>query len=229
MLVCMATGVVTPQPSRCPWATSPLGIAYHDQEWGVSVHDDRRLFELLILEGAQAGLSWETILRRREGYRMAFAGFDPAAVAVFDGAKVKTLLADPGIIRNRLKVESAVRNARAFLEIQREFGSFDAYIWRFVGGRPKVNRWKTMSQVPASTAESDAMSKDLKRRGFNFVGSTICYAFMQAVGMVDDHLVTCFRRGALRESKARPGVRPGVDLDNSAALPGLMKGPDETA
>lgn len=208
MLVRMAKPKSTPPLQRCPWATTPLGIAYHDHEWGAAVHDDRRLFEFLILEGAQAGLSWETILRRREGYRLAFAEFDPAAVAAFDGRRIEKLLADPGIIRNRLKVESAVRNAKAFLEIQREFGSFDAYVWRFVGGRPKVNRWKTMSQVPASTAESDAMSKDLKRRGFNFVGTTICYAFMQAVGMVDDHLVTCFRHGRPAGTACEKDLKP---------------------
>ncbi len=195
MLVRMARRKSTPPLERCPWAKTPLGIVYHDREWGAAVHDDRRLFEFLILEGAQAGLSWETILRRREGYRRAFAEFDPQIVAAFDGRRIERLLADPGIIRNRLKVESAVRNAKTFLEVHREFGSFDAYVWRFVGGRPKVNRWKTMAEVPASTAESDAMSKDLKRRGFNFVGSTICYAFMQAVGMVDDHLVTCSLHG----------------------------------
>lgn len=202
MLVHMTKRKPTPPLERCPWATTPLGIPYHDHEWGVAVHDDRRLFEFLILEGAQAGLSWETILRRREGYRLAFAEFDPVAVAAFDARSIERLLADPGIIRNRLKVESAVRNAKALLAIQREFGSFDAYVWRFVGGRPKVNGWKTLSQVPASTPESDAMSKDLKRRGFNFVGTTICYAFMQAVGMVDDHLVTCFRRGG-RNTESR--------------------------
>lgn len=195
MLVGMATNRSTPPLERCPWAKTPLGIAYHDHEWGTPVHEDRKLFEFLILEGAQAGLSWETILHRREGYRLAFAEFDPAAVAAFDGRRIERLLADPGIIRNRLKVESAIRNAKAFLEIQREFGSFDAYVWRSVGGRPKVSRWTSMAQVPASTAESDALSKDLKQRGFNFVGTTICYAFMQAVGMVDDHLVTCSLHG----------------------------------
>jgi DNA-3-methyladenine glycosylase I len=181
-------------PNRCSWARTPLSIAYHDAEWGVPVHDDRTLFELLTLEGAQAGLSWETILAKREGYRSAFAGFEPATVARFTPARIERLLRDPAIVRNRLKVESTVQNARAFLSVQREFGSFDAYVWRFVDGRPKVNRWRTLKELPAKTAESDAMSKDLKRRGFRFVGSTICYAFMQAVGMVDDHLVDCFRR-----------------------------------
>jgi DNA-3-methyladenine glycosylase I len=167
--------------------------AYHDEEWGVPLHDDQRLFEFLILEGAQAGLSWSTILGRRKSYRRAFHQFNPKRVAALDKNDVERLLKDEGIIRNRLKVESAIRNAKAFLEVQREFGSFDAYVWQFVGGKPRVNRWKAFGEVPARTEESDAMSKDLKRRGFNFVGSTICYAFMQAVGMVDDHLVTCFR------------------------------------
>lgn len=179
---------------RCPWcAGSAEYVAYHDAEWGVPEHDDRRLFEFLVLEGAQAGLSWLTILRKRERYRLAFAAFDPVRVARFGARQVERLMQDEGIVRNRLKVESAVRNARAFLAVQAEFGSFDAYVWRFVDGTPKQNRWRRMAQVPASTAQSDAMSKDLKRRGFNFVGSTICYAFMQAVGMVNDHLVDCFR------------------------------------
>ena len=180
--------------TRCPWAgTDPLYVAYHDDEWGVPVHDDRTLFEVLILEGAQAGLSWITILRKRDAYRRAFAGFDPAAVAAFDEAKSAALLADPGIVRNRLKVRAAVDNARAFLAVQGEFGSFDAYVWRFVGGRPLVNHWTTLAEVPAETAESRALSADLKRRGFRFVGPTIMYAYMQAVGLVNDHLVTCFR------------------------------------
>jgi DNA-3-methyladenine glycosylase I len=178
---------------RCSWAVTELGIAYHDNEWGVPVHDDRLLFEFLILEGAQAGLSWETILRKRENYRRAFDGFEPAVVAAYDRHKVNRLLADPGIIRNRLKVEAAVRNAKAFLAVRDEFDTFDGYVWRFVGGKPMVNRWRTPKQVPAFTPESDALSKDLQRRGFKFVGSTICYAFMQAVGLVNDHLVTCFR------------------------------------
>ncbi len=176
---------------RCAWATTPLGIAYHDREWGVPVHDDRVLFEFLILEGAQAGLSWETILQKRENYRKALAGFDPRKVARFDSRKKNALMKNPGIVRNRLKIESTVTNARAFLAVQKEFGSFDAYVWRFVGGRPIVNRKRT---IPASTKESDALSKDLLRRGFKFVGSTICYAFMQAVGMVNDHAPGCFRR-----------------------------------
>ena len=179
--------------TRCAWAQTPLSIAYHDAEWGVPVHDDRVLFEFLTLEGAQAGLSWETILKKRLAYREAFAEFDPARVARFTPARIETLLANPGIVRNRLKIHSTVRNAVAFLAIQKEFGSFDAYIWQFVGGQPLVNRWGTHGEVPARTAESDAMSRDLLKRGFSFVGSTICYAFMQAVGMVNDHEVTCFR------------------------------------
>jgi DNA-3-methyladenine glycosylase I len=178
---------------RCAWATTDLGIAYHDREWGVPQHDDRVLFEFLILEGAQAGLSWETILKKRENYRKAFANFDPAKVARFDAKKTQKLLTDPGIVRNRLKVAGAVRNAKAFLAVQEEFSSFDAYVWRFVGGEPLVNRRKSMKEVPARTPESDAMSKDLLKRGFTFVGSTICYAFMQAVGMVNDHEMGCFR------------------------------------
>ncbi len=170
---------------------------YHDEEWGVPVHDDRRLFEFLLLEGAQAGLSWETILKRREGYRRVFDDFDPEVVARYDDQKTTQLLADPRIIRNRLKVAAAVQNARAFLAVQEEFGSFDAYIWRFVGGQPRVNAWRSLAEVPARTAESDAMSNDLKRRGFKFVGSTICYAFMQAAGMVNDHTLDCFRHAEL--------------------------------
>jgi len=181
------------RPTRCAWATTPLGIAYHDAEWGVPVHDDRVLFEFLVLEGAQAGLSWETILRKRDGYRAAFAQFDPAAVARFTPARVERLLVDPAIVRHRLKVESTVSNARALLAVQREFQSFDAYLWRFVDGAPIVNRRRGVGDVPARTERSDALSKDLKARGFRFVGSTICYAFMQAVGLVNDHLVTCFR------------------------------------
>jgi DNA-3-methyladenine glycosylase I len=185
---------MTPNPIRCPWAgTDPLYLAYHDEEWGVPVHDDRTLFEFLLLEGAQAGLSWITILRKRDAYRRAFAGFDPAAVAAFDEAKIAALLADPGIVRNRLKVNAAVGNARAFLAVQREFGSFDAYVWGFVGGQPIVNTWTTLAEVPAETAASRALSADLKRRGFRFVGPTIMYAYMQAVGLVNDHLVSCFR------------------------------------
>ncbi|HEU4587037.1 MAG TPA: DNA-3-methyladenine glycosylase I [Gemmatimonadales bacterium] len=182
---------------RCAWPRTDVDIAYHDREWGVPVHDDRVLFEFLLLEGAQAGLSWTTILRKRARYRELFAEFDPAQVARFDARAVRRLLADPGIVRNRLKVHGAVTNARAFLEVQREFGSFDAYAWRFVGGRPIVNHRTAHARIPARTPESDALSKDLKRRGFTFVGSTICYAFMQAVGMVNDHTIDCFRYAAL--------------------------------
>ena len=178
---------------RCQWATGELSIPYHDQEWGVPLHDDRALFEFLILEGAQAGLSWNTILQKRENYRKAFDRFDPSKVARYDARKVAALLANPGIVRNRLKIASAVQNARAFLEVQEEFGGFDPYVWKFVGGKPKQNRWKTLRELPARTAESDALSKDLGRRGFKFVGSTICYAFMQATGMVNDHIRDCFR------------------------------------
>jgi DNA-3-methyladenine glycosylase I len=181
---------------RCPWAEPERQHEYHDTEWGVPSHDDRHLFEMLILEGAQAGLSWATILARRETYRAAYGRFDPAAVARYDARKQARLLADPGIIRNRLKVEASVLNARAFLAVQAEFGSFDRYLWNFVGGRPKVNRWTESSQVPTRTAESDALSADLKRRGFKFVGTTICYAFMQATGLVNDHLVSCPRHAA---------------------------------
>jgi DNA-3-methyladenine glycosylase I len=183
--------------TRCAWAQTPKGITYHDKEWGSPVHDDRALFEFLILEGAQAGLSWETILNKREAYRKAFAEFDPARVARFTAARVQRLLADPGIVRNRLKVGSAVSNAKAFLAVQREFGSFDQYVWRFVGGTPRMNRWQTPKEVPARTAESDALSRDLQQRGFKFVGSTICYAFMQAVGLVNDHTRDCFLYKAL--------------------------------
>jgi DNA-3-methyladenine glycosylase I len=190
------------QRRRCAWARTPQSVAYHDLEWGVPVHDDRVLFEFLILEGAQAGLSWETILRKRDAYRQAFARFDPAAVARFGAARVERLLADPGIVRNRLKVQSAVTNAKAFLAVQQEFGSFDAYAWRFVGGKPRRNRWRTLRQLPPRTEESDALSRDLVRRGFKFVGSTICYAFMQAVGMVNDHTVDCFRYRDVRNARA---------------------------
>ena len=180
--------------NRCAWPGSdPLYLDYHDREWGVPVHDDRLLFEFLILEGAQAGLSWITILRKRAAYRAAFAGFDPETVARYDGAKVAELLANPGIVRNRLKIESAIGNARAFLAVQEEFGSFDAYQWGFVEGQPIRNAWKSIAEIPANTPVSDALSRDLKRRGFRFVGSTICYAHMQAVGMVNDHTVDCFR------------------------------------
>jgi DNA-3-methyladenine glycosylase I len=183
------------EPKRCGWAglQEPLYKEYHDREWGVPVHDDKVIFEFLVLEGAQAGLSWGTILRKREKFRRAFARFDPARVARFDGRIVKRLLQDPGIIRNRMKINSAVQNAKAFLQVQKEFGTFDSYIWAFVGGRPRINRWKRLKDIPAATPESEAMSKDLIRRGFRFVGPTICYAHMQATGMVNDHLVSCFR------------------------------------
>lgn len=179
--------------SRCFGDDNPLYARYHDEEWGVPVHDDRVLFEFLILEGAQAGLSWEIILRKRENYRKAFASFDPARVARFTQKRIEQLLQDAGLVRNRLKIEGAVRNARAFREVQREFGSFDEYAWRFVGGRPKQNAWLSLREVPAKTPESDALSKDLKKRGFTFVGSTIMYAWMQAVGLVNDHKVSCPR------------------------------------
>lgn len=185
--------------TRCAWAgNDPLYQAYHDVDWGVPVHDDRMLFEFLTLEGAQAGLSWITILRKRESYRAAFAGFDPEIVARFDEAKVAELLGNPGIVRNRLKVASTITNARAFLKVQEEFGSFDAYQWRFVDGAPIQNAWQSIREVPPSTPVSDAMSKDLKKRGFRFVGTTICYAHMQAIGMVNDHTVDCFRWRDLR-------------------------------
>lgn len=183
---------------RCPWPTTELNIAYHDREWGVPVHDDRLLFEFLILEGAQAGLSWSTILNKRDNYRRAFDNFDVRKVARYNARKVKSLLADAGIVRNRLKIAATIQNAKAFLAVQKEFGSFDAYIWQFVGGRPIQNRRRSMKDVPARTLESDAMSKDLLKRGFKFVGSTICYAFMQAVGMVNDHMIDCLRHKQLR-------------------------------
>ena|SRR6185312_3921897 len=189
----MPTATKSAPKTRCAWATTEQMIAYHDQEWGVPQHDDRVLFEFLILEGAQAGLSWSTILAKRQAYRTAFAGFDPARVAKFGARDVARLLKNEGIVRNRLKIQSAVANAKAFLAVQEEFGSFDAYIWRFVGGVARVNAHRSVKTVPAETAESEAMSKDLRKRGFNFVGPTVCYAFMQAVGMVNDHLVTCFR------------------------------------
>ena len=192
---------------RCAWARSKLSILYHDKEWGVPSHDDGTLFEFLILEGAQAGLSWETILNKRENYRAAFDGFDPRRVARYDRRRIQQLLQDPGIVRNRLKIASSVQNARAFLQVQKEFGSFDRYIWTFVGGKPLLNSWKSLRQVPARTTESDAMSKDLKKRGFNFVGSTICYAFMQAVGMVNDHAVDCWRYRQIAGSASRAAVR----------------------
>ena len=178
---------------RCSWARNELAIRYHDEEWGTPLHDEHQLFEFLILEGAQAGLSWDTILKKRENYRKAFNRFDPRRVAKYDRTKIQALLRDPGLVRNRLKINAAVQNAKIFLQVQKEFGSFDRYVWQFVGGCPIVNPWRS-KQVPASTPESDAISKDLKKRGFTFVGSTICYAFMQAVGMVNDHAKNCFRR-----------------------------------
>jgi DNA-3-methyladenine glycosylase I len=184
--------------NRCEWADrSELERAYHDEEWGVPLHDDRRLFEFLVLEGAQAGLSWSTVLKKREGYRKAFGNFDARVVSGFSEDDIATLLSDPGIIRNRLKIRSAIDNAKAFLRVQEEFGRFDDYIWRFVGGKPVRNAWNRMTEIPCSTPGSDAMSKDLRNRGFRFVGPTICYAFMQAVGMVNDHVVECFRHGIL--------------------------------
>ncbi len=191
----MGSSVVTKRYTRCAWAgtNNPLMLEYHDREWGVPVTDDRTHFEFLVLEAAQAGLSWSIVLSKREGYRRAFSQFDPARVARYTTPRVEKLVADPAIIRNRMKIEAAVRNARAFLAVQDEFGSFNAYCWQFVDGRPRLNRWKTMGEIPATSPESDAFSKDLKRRGFSFVGSTVIYAHMQAVGMVNDHLVSCFR------------------------------------
>jgi DNA-3-methyladenine glycosylase I len=186
--------MISNNQTRCGWARNELAIRYHDEEWGVPVHDDRLWFEFLILEGAQAGLSWDTILKKRDAYREAFDGFDPQRVARYAPRKLDALMKNEGIVRNRLKIASAVGNAKAFLQVQEEFGSFDRYIWQFVGGKPKVNRPREMKDVPAKTAESDAMSKDLRKRGFNFVGSTICYAFMQATGLVDDHVVGCWRK-----------------------------------
>jgi DNA-3-methyladenine glycosylase I len=191
-----ATATIT----RCAWVSGadPLMVEYHDREWGVPVHEDRKHFEFLVLEAAQAGLSWAIVLRKREGYRRAFAGFDPEKVARFDARQITKLVSNPEIVRNRMKIEAAVRNAQAFLEVKEEFGSFDSYCWRFVEGRPKVNKWKVMREIPATSPESDAFSKDLKRHGFSFVGSTIIYAHMQAVGMVNDHLVDCFRYREVR-------------------------------
>lgn len=189
----MKTNTSSKSLRRCAWPSNELSILYHDREWGTPQHDDRVLFEFLILEGAQAGLSWDTILQKRENYRAAFDGFDPSKIARYDHRKTQRLLRNDGIVRNRLKVASAIRNAKAFLSVQKEFGSFDAYIWQFVGGKPLVNKRRLGRKIPASTPQSDAMSKDLKKRGFNFVGSTICYAFMQATGMVNDHAVECFR------------------------------------
>jgi len=191
-------------PTRCSWPQNDLSIRYHDDEWGVPSHDDRHLFEFLILEGAQAGLSWDTILQKRENYRAALDGFDPKIISRYDQRKQQRLLKNPGIVRNRLKIASTVQNARVFLEIQKEFGSFDRYIWQFVGGKPIVNKWRSGERIPATNAQSDAMSKDLKKRGFNFVGSTICYAFMQAVGMVNDHAADCFRYRQVGEKAPGP-------------------------
>jgi len=188
---------------RCPWAKTDLYVKYHDTEWGVPIHDDRLLFEFLILEGAQAGLSWETILNKRENYQEAFDGFEPAIVAKYGQRKLKSLLSDSGIVRNRLKIEATIQNAKMFLAVQKEFGTFEEYIWGFVGNEPKQNAWKSIKEVPAKTQESDALSKDLKRRGFKFVGSRICYAFMQAVGIVNDHLVGCFRHSELRKAATK--------------------------
>jgi DNA-3-methyladenine glycosylase I len=185
--------------TRCEWAHNDPSIRYHDKEWGVPQHDDSKLFEFLILEGAQAGLSWDTILRKRENYQAAFSGFDPQQVAAYDRRAITSLLENNGIVRNRLKISSAVANAKAFLKVQDEYGSFDRYVWEFVGGRPRINSWKSLKFVPARTLESDALSKDLQKRGFTFVGSTICYAFMQAVGMVNDHVVECFRYAQLTQ------------------------------
>jgi len=194
--------------ARCPWASaSALYMAYHDREWGAPVRDDRVFFEFLILEGAQAGLSWSTILNKREGYRRAFADFDPVRVARFDAATIERLIADPGIVRNRLKIASAVTNARAFLAVQGEFGSFDRYVWAFVGGKPVLNRRRTLASIPARTAQSDALAKDLAKRGFRFVGSTIVYAFMQATGLVNDHLVACPRWAAVQRAGRTPRSR----------------------
>jgi DNA-3-methyladenine glycosylase I len=195
---------VIADPVRCAWARDPLSIQYHDLEWGVPVHDDRLLFEFLILEGAQAGLSWSTILAKRTAYRKSFHNFDPHRVARYQEKETAELLANAGIVRNRLKIQSAVRNARAFLTTQQEFGSFDRYIWQFTAGKSVQNRWRRPDEVPARSTESDRMSKDLVKRGFTFAGSTICYAFMQATGMVNDHLVDCFRHGDLRRGLSRP-------------------------
>lgn len=191
-----------PVKARCPWAADELSIVYHDREWGVPVHEDQALFEFLILEGAQAGLSWSTILKKRAAYRAAFDGFDPRKVARYNESKLAALIADPGIVRNRLKVRAAVRNAQAFLAVQNEFGSFDRYVWQFVGGHPRQNRWRRVEDVPPRTPESDALSRDLARRGFGFAGTTICYAFMQATGMVNDHLVDCFRHAQVSACSA---------------------------
>src|SRR3954467_8954753 len=199
----MSTKKNPKQLVRCAWANNELAIRYHDEEWGVPVHDDRLFFEFLILEGAQAGLSWDTILKKRDAYRQAFDNFEPERVARYTQRKIDSLMNNEGIVRNRLKIASAIGNAKAFLKVQQECGSFDRYIWQFVGGKPKVNYPQDVKDVLPKTAESDAMSKDLRQRGFNFVGSTICYAFMQATGLVDDHLVTCFRKKAAKSARQR--------------------------
>jgi DNA-3-methyladenine glycosylase I len=205
-----------PDIVRCSWARNDLSIRYHDKEWGVPVHDDQKLFEFLILEGAQAGLSWDTILRKREAYQTAFEGFDPSKVAAYGKQRVEGLLRNAEIVRNRLKIASAVQNAKALLVVREEFGSFDKYIWQFVGGQPRVNSWSSLEQVPALGKESDAMCKDLKKRGFNFVGSTICYAFMQAVGMVNDHVVGCFRYKQVQQKVRAAMVRGEACISNSS-------------
>lgn len=205
----MSTPYTGPMPTRCPWARNDLAIQYHDAEWGVPQRDDRVLFEFLILEGAQAGLSWDTILAKRERYREVYAGFDPARVARFDSRKIDSLLADPGIVRNRLKVESSVSNAKIALKVIKEDGGLSEYLWSFVGGKPIQNRWSSPAQVPATTPQSDAMSKALKKRGFRFVGSTICYAFMQATGMVNDHLESCFRHRPIDVAGRKFELKPG--------------------
>jgi DNA-3-methyladenine glycosylase I len=194
----------SPVPIRCSWARDELSVAYHDREWGVPVHDDIVLFEFLTLEGAQAGLSWDTILKKRGNYRAAFSDFDPNRIARYSSRRLETLMGNPGIVRNRLKIASVVKNAKAFLKIQKEFGSFDTYVWQFVGGGPLLNSWQLSQRLPASTNVSDGMSKDLRRRGLTFVGSTICYAFMQAVGMVNDHAVDCFRYSEVKRIPAKP-------------------------
>ena len=194
---------MNPEVQRCPWARNELAVLYHDREWGVPVHDDRILFEFLILEGAQAGLSWDTILQKRENYRKAFDDFDVKRVARYDARRIRALMNDAGIVRNRLKIASAVQNAQAFLKVQKESGTFDRYLWQFAGGKPRKNAWRNSKDVPARTPESDALSRDLKKRGFNFVGSTILYAFMQAIGMVNDHLVDCFRYDIVSSGRRR--------------------------
>jgi DNA-3-methyladenine glycosylase I len=207
--------------ARCNWSgQDPLMIAYHDREWGVPVHDDRQHYEFLVLEAAQAGLSWSTVLRKREGYRRAFADFDPEKVARYTARRIARLVLDPAIIRNRLKIEAAVENAKRFLAVQSEFGSFDAYCWRFVGGQPKVNRWSTPAQIPATTPESEALSRDLKQRGFKFVGSTVIYAHMQAVGMVNDHLTGCFRYSEILDSRGSGGSRGSSGASGSSGSEG---------